>query len=519
MSSRLLLAQRCLDGVALPPGAFDVPPMEDAPLLAEALGRLAAAKTPAARLAPYRAALLLAEPFRLPFLDPLRDLPFAEGRALLPALGRGPAFLRRPGDAAAWAAYAERLLAACGGAALPHLRLHAVFAGPGDLRGLMAARGRLIEQAEGVDEWRPGHRRDGPIRLGILAARIDDRPNTRFLLPHIDGLDRRRYRVHGYVLGGGEDAMAALFRSACDRLVRLDAVPPRARVAALRRDDLDILLVGGNIAAAVDPLCRLAAWRLARRQILLAASPVTSGLSGIDHVLVGGETPPGAEAHYTERLLRLDRLFCCFDPGLQRPPASPALEIEPGAKILLSTANLLKLTPECLDLWLSILAEDDRAVLVLAPFNPYWVGGQPPRDAFAAYLAALARRRGVAPYRVRLVGPFEDAAAADALAVRADLYLDAFPYAGCTTLLAPLAAGTPVVALAGDSQRGNQAAAMLRAAGRSGCVAEDATSYRRIALGLLRQPVRFPPVNSEFPDRMGFAGSLDAALSAMLAGL
>ncbi|MDO9500426.1 hypothetical protein [Falsiroseomonas sp.] len=525
MTRRLVLARHYLDGKGVEWPAFQValaaPLAENAVMLEEALSLLVAAREPAERLGPYLAALLLEAPFRLPFVDPLRDLPVEAGRQLLPFLARGPDVLRQPGDADAWAAYAESVLAACGAAALPFLRLHAAFAATGDLRRLITLRGRLIAQTEGVDDWQPGRPAAGQlIRLGLLTGRIDDRPNTRFLLPHIDRLDRRRYRVFGYALGGGEDGMAALFRSACDRLVRLDSMAQHDRVAAIRRDRLDILLIGGNVAASVDPLCRLAAWRLARHQILLAATPVTSGLASIDHVLVGTETPPGAAAQYTEELLQLDRLFCCFDPGLRRAavaaPGRADFGIEESAKLLLSTASLTKLTPACLDLWLSILETRADAVLLLAPFNPYWLGDTPPRAALAAHLADLARRRGIAPYRIRLAGPFADAGSVDALVGLADLYLDAFPYAGCTTLLAPLAAGVPVVAMAGDSQRGNQAAALLAAAGRQGGIARDAGEYRRIALDMLGLP-RLPEPSGGFLDAADFARSLDAALSSMLA--
>ncbi|EKE72298.1 O-linked N-acetylglucosamine transferase family protein [Oceanibaculum indicum] len=522
--------------------ALDAPPLRwpDAPeLLEEAVARLRHADTPAARAAPLLAGLLLAEPYRLPPLDPIAGLPVWLGPALFRTLARGPDFFREPGDPERWARWAENLLDAIEAAPparhpdafalLEALRLHAAFAGTGDLRSLMARRGKLIARFSHAEEWIPPRRDDGQIRLGLLAMRLDDRPNTRFLLPHLAGLDRKRFVVTAYGLAGEEDNMAALARLKIGRVKRLDGMSLAARVAAIRNDRLDVLLVGGNVAAAIDPLARLAAHRLAPVQIALAASPVTTGLPGMTHFLVGSETPPEAENHYTEQPVRLDRPFCCFAPSLAQevPPLTRAsLGIPAEATLLLSTANLMKLTAETLGCWLALLAEAENTVLLLAPFNPFWTGPDAPVARFRQHVEDRALAQGVARWRVRLAGPFAEAGSLTALAGMADIFLDAFPYAGCTSLLAPLAASLPVVTMRGTSQRGNQAAAMLEALRLGHLVARNDAEYRRIALRLTGNPAERQHIGdairralpaAPFLDGAGFARSLDAMLSAMIA--
>ncbi|WP_430435862.1 hypothetical protein [Oceanibaculum nanhaiense] len=527
--------------------ALDTPPLRwpDAPeLLDEAAARLRHAASPADHPAPLLAGLLLTEPYRLPPLDPISGLPVWLGPALFRLLARGPDFFREPGDPDRWARWAETLLQAIetapperqddGFALLDDLRLHAAFAGTGDLKPLMQRRGKLIARFARAEEWTPPRRGDGPVRLGLLAMRLDERPNTRFLLPHLAALDRARFAVTGYALAGAEDNLAALARYRIGHVKRLDGLSLKARVAALRNDRLDILLVGGNVAAAMDPLARLAAHRLAPVQMALASSPVTTGLPGMTHVLIGSETPAEADGQYMERPLRIDRLFCCFADGLaqQVPPLNRAdLGIPAEAVLLLSIANLLKLTAETLDCWLSLLAETENSVLLLAPFNPFWTGGTPPVEGFRQHVEDRALAHGVARWRVRLAGPFANSGSLAALAGLADLCLDAFPYAGCTSLLDPLAASLPIVTMRGKSQRGNQAAAMLDSLGLESLglgplVARNEAEYRRIAARLIGDPVERRRIGTAicralpgapFLDGTGFARSLDAALSAMIA--
>lgn len=527
--------------------ALDKSPLRwpEAPdLLEAALSRLAAATNPAERAAPLLAALLLTEPYRLPPLDPIAGLPVWLGPALFRTLARGPDFFREPGDPERWAGWAETLLHAIEDAPpdrqgdaftlLEALRLHATFAGTGDLKSLMARRGKLIARFSRTEDWTPPARGDGPIRLGLLAMRLDDRPNTRFLLPHVAGLDLGRFAVTGYALAGEEDDMAALARCRIGHVKRLDGLSLAARVAAIRNDRLDVLLVGGNIAASMDPLARLAAHRLAPVQMALAASPVTTGLPGMTHVLIGSETPLEAEGQYTEQPVRLDRPFCCFDPGLAQdalPLTRASLGIPEAATLLLAAANLLKLTNEALECWLSLLAEKENTVLLLAPFNPFWTGPDAPVTRFRQHIEDRALSHGVARWRVRLAGPFAGSGSLAALAGLADLCLDAFPYAGCTSLLDPLAAGLPIVTMRGMSQRGNQAAAMLDSLGLDSLglgplVAKNTGEYRRIALRLIGDPAARRRIGAAicralpgapFLDGAGFARSLDGLLSVMIA--
>ena len=206
--------------------ALDAPPLRwpDAPeVLKAAISKLRHAARPEDRAAPLLAGLLLTEPYRLPPLDPISGLPVWLGPALFRTLARGPDFFREAGDPNRWAHWAESLLAAIetappvrqpdGFALLEGLRLHAAFAGTGDLRGLMARRGTLIARFARTEDWTPPARGGGPIRLGHHAY-------------HVKAVDQRAQRGHcevwrSHEYDSGHRASVLCFGS---RPVRADAL-------------------------------------------------------------------------------------------------------------------------------------------------------------------------------------------------------------------------------------------------------------------------------------------------------
>src|SRR5690606_37855361 len=108
-------------------------------LLDEVIAALRSATRPEGRTAPLLAGLLLTEPYRLPPVDPIANLPAWLGPALFRLLAHGPEFFRQPADPERWARWAETLLSAIetapperqgdAFALLAALRLHAGFAG------------------------------------------------------------------------------------------------------------------------------------------------------------------------------------------------------------------------------------------------------------------------------------------------------------------------------------------------------------------------------------------------------
>ena len=358
----------------------------------------------------------------------------------------------------------------------------------------LARRGRLIAHlagAAGPPLLTP--RQKGRMRLGFLVFDADNRTETRALLPFLAGLDRTRTEGFLFLLHGIRSDAARANAALAERIVDLSGVPAAERADYIRGFDLDILVFANNLLGRSGDYPRLACQRLARRQVATIASPASTGLPGIDRFLTSTEAESGYIAgRYIEAPLLMEGLPVCFaEPALpvNRPPEADRIDrqvaelrraVAGPATLLLAMAHAAKLNPVLRDCWLSILARAPDTVLLLLPGNPGWTVPVAQR-AVLRWMRDAATARGLDARRIAAAGPYRSRAALAHLARRADIFLDSFPYAGCASLIDPLRAGTPVIALEGDSQKEKQGAALLRAIGLDALVAGDPAAYADIA--------------------------------------
>ena len=170
------------------------------------------------------------------------------------------------------------------------------------------------------------------------------------------------------------------------------------------------------------------------------------------------------------------------------------LGIPANGTVFISGANCFKILPELMRTWATVLERTPGSSLVLYPFGPAW-GNIYPRAAMTGmYRRALSENR-VDPRRLVVLDSMPDRACIDALNRMADVYLDAVPYNGATSLLDPLRAGIPMAVADGGALRFAQGAAMLRELGVPEMVAIGEDEYVQLAVRLgrdasLRQALR-----------------------------
>ncbi|MBW1783641.1 MAG: glycosyltransferase [Deltaproteobacteria bacterium] len=331
------------------------------------------------------------------------------------------------------------------------------------------------------------------IRLGIRLSNLQSVTELRATLPLFEYLDRETFEVFLYVSEPGEDDRERY----CPDLVDHFVVMPQDLGEwgrTIRSDDLDILIFGNNSTARVNSSTILATHRLARLQCVHFCSPVTTGLKHMDYFLLGTLIDPEGkgEAEYSEKLLRLPGSGICFSMG--SPSESDphlftrkALGIPEKGVLFVSGANFNKITPELRSTWARIIASVPESVLVLYPFGPAWSRSYPERR-FAQEMAAVFTRYGIAEERLVVLKPFKKRDHITSFLMLADVYLDATPYSGATSLLEPFEAGLPTVVTEGAELRFCQGAAMLKELGVPDLVAGDEEAYVRLAIRLGRDP-------------------------------
>jgi predicted O-linked N-acetylglucosamine transferase (SPINDLY family) len=323
---------------------------------------------------------------------------------------------------------------------------------------------------------------EGRIRIGLASRFFRNHSISNTSRGLFEQLDRDRFEVIAIRLAASTgDEAARLIDAAADRVLTIparegyekgDLEAARAAIAALELDVLFYQDVG------LEPISYFLAFaRLAPVQLTSFGHPDTTGIPNLDYFLSASLYElPGAQAHYSERLVELP------DVGTlayyHRPPAASApkdgdgeLGRGAGERIYLCPQTLQKVQPAMDDLFARIAALDPSARIVLIEFERHQRELLERRFARTPGLAGRVRFVPMVPYPRFL-----------ARIAHADVLLDTVHFNGQNTTLEAFEMGTPVVTLPGPLQRSRHGYGMYKAMGFMDLVAADADDYARKAV-------------------------------------
>ena len=214
--------------------------------------------------------------------------------------------------------------------------------------------------------------------------------------------------------------------------------------------------------------------RLAPVHINYLGYPGTTGLPYMDYIITDDYlAPPGAEAHYSEKLIRLSG---CYQPNNSKRPTPPITKLRSdyglpeNAFVFASFNNNYKITPDCFDVWMRILHETPKGVLWLFCDN----------DLAWTNLLREAVKRELDPSRLLRANrcSAEENLARQQLA---DLFLDSWPCGGHTTASDAIWMGLPFLTMEGASFCSRVPGSLLTTLGASSLIARSAEDYIKIA--------------------------------------
>ncbi|NJK28102.1 MAG: hypothetical protein HC925_05805 [Coleofasciculaceae cyanobacterium SM2_3_26] len=331
------------------------------------------------------------------------------------------------------------------------------------------------------------------IHLGILNYMFTIHPETFATIPLFEYLDREKFDITIFVIELKGKPIEQYCEQRADRLVQLSS-ELKEQVQTIRDANLDILLFGSILTNALQRTILLAQHRLAPIQIAHFASPATTGIRHMDHFLSGefAEPDTDTQAHYREKLLPLKGTGFCFSYAVEPERSQPLkqrsdLGIPTDAIAYISAANLFKIIPEVRVTWVNAIAAVPGSVLVLMPFGPSWARNYP-RSAFATKMRSLFAEQHIDPARLILLDTLPTRADVKAVLQLGDIYLNAYPYAGSTSIVDALEVGLPPVVMDGDSLRSRMGAALLRDLHLPELIADSEAAYLEIAKRLATEP-------------------------------
>lgn len=354
------------------------------------------------------------------------------------------------------------------------------------------------------------------LRIGYVSADFRDHPVSTFLLPVLEAHDRSRFAVFGYSQSERSDAMTGAIRQCCVGWCETAGLNDTALAERIRADQIDILVdLSGHTEGNRLPVF---ARRPAPVQVSWIGYPATTGLSAIDYRLTDPVAdPPGAEAGYSETLIRLSVGFLAFAPPGYAPPVSPLPALISGTITFGSFNKLAKLTESTLALW--------GAVLRRLPTARLYIKSKGLAEAeTGARLWARCAAQGIAEERIRIAPWTTTTSEHLAHYAAVDIALDSTPYSGTTTTCEALWMGVPVITRCGALHPSRVSASLLHRLDLGALVADSDAAYVDIAatlaadlprLAALRARLRARCVASSLCDGPRLTRSLENAYRAI----
>lgn len=355
-----------------------------------------------------------------------------------------------------------------------------------DHRALLARYGALCSRLMGVWQEAAGlsrvaHITRAEIRVGIVSAHIRDHSVWNAIIKGwLQRLDRSRFDLRLFHLGQANDVETALAKTMATHYTfgKTDLVEWSQLILGHQLDVLVYPEIG------MDPTtAKLASLRLAPLQAASWGHPHTSGLPTIDCFLSAeGLEPAGAEAHYSERLVRLPGLGCCLEPAKIVPAAVDlaALGIREDVPLLICAGTPFKYAPR----HDAVLAEIARRLgdCQFVFFTPS--GADELMHGLRTRLARSFDAAGLKLEACAVFVPWQSRAQFYGLMAQADVFLDTIGFSGFNTALQAIDVGLPIAAWEGRFLRGRLASGLLRRMGLHELVADTPQGYADIAVRL-----------------------------------
>ena len=252
-------------------------------------------------------------------------------------------------------------------------------------------------------------------------------------------------------------------------------------VKAILEKQIDVLIYP---EIGMDPSsCKLANLRLAPLQLASWGHPETTGLPTIDYFISAKDfEPPNAQDHYSEKLVQLPNLGCCYSARIVTPSAVDlhALGIDTISPLLICPGTPFKYAPEHDKIFVSIAKKLSKCQFVFfeSPDGPISI-------VLNNRLSKAFQDENLnAADFIRMI-PWQKTEAFYGLMQLADVFLDTIGFSGFNTAIQAIECGLPIVTREGLFLRGRLASGILRRMGMTELIASNEEEYINLVVRLV----------------------------------
>jgi predicted O-linked N-acetylglucosamine transferase (SPINDLY family) len=357
-----------------------------------------------------------------------------------------------------------------------------------------------IPRLESIGPAGGGQRR---LRVGYLSPDFREHSVASFIEPVLRRHDRSRFEVCCYSNLPVPDETTQRIREAADVWRDIDKLSDAEAARLIHDDRIDILIdLSGHTA---NNRLGIFTAKPAPVQMTYLGYPNTTGLRTIDYRITDEiADPAGEDVYYSEKLLRLDGCFLCYQPDPNTPDVAPLPALANGHVTFGSFNNFSKINPGVLQLWSEVLKQVPGSRLLLK--CPALTDA-----AVQTRVRTALQALGIGAERVDLLGHTRTRQEHLALYAGVDIALDTFPYNGTTTTCEALWMGVPVLSLVGKHHAGRVGASLLSAAGFKGWLADTPESFVEIAKARAANPTELDRLRGSLRNRLADSPLCDAS--------
>ena len=343
-------------------------------------------------------------------------------------------------------------------------------------------------------------------RIGIVSGDFRSHPVGHFLLPVLRHLSEE-FEIVAYSTQPQEDPVTQRIKALCSQWHVIYRTPTDSTAIQIAEANLDVLIdLAGHTG---DNRLDVLAFHPAPVQVSWLGFSGTTGLPQMDY-LIADKTlvPPGHEVYYTERVLRMPHSFLCTDLNNLPDPASPEKHFTFGV-----FNNPSKFSKTVFELWARVLKETPGSTIL---FKYHYSHDRYVQRQTVARLC----EHGIDPGRI-FFAPFANREEHHRILASVCVALDTYPYSGATTTIDCLAAGVPVVTLAGDRYAARMSASLLTTLGASDLVTGNKEEYVKRAVELTEESrssrdLRSMLIDSPLCDDVMFADGFSTLLKGLV---
>lgn len=317
------------------------------------------------------------------------------------------------------------------------------------------------------------------LRIGFLSSDFCLHAVSLLMVELFELLDSQRFEIFGFCWSREDgSALRARVKAAMDHFMLIGNVDDAAAAQLIREQEIDILVDLQGLTSGARP--NILAFRPAPIQITYLGFPGPTCLPCVDYVIADQYLIPDAEKpFYSEKPLYLP-VFQCSDR--QRPVAVLPTRAECGLPesgfVFCCFNNNYKFNEEMFNCWMRILAQVPDSVFWLLADNQW----------SQANLLACAEQNGIAADRL-IFAPRVSPELYLARYTAADLFLDAYPFNGGTTVNDALWMGLPVLTRSGRTFASRMAGSLLTALALPELITDSLKKYEIRAVELACEPV------------------------------